>query len=336
MVGRIKALVIGGSGCLGKEIVCQLVADGSYTVHSLDILLPPEDKRLSGVASYIRADITNKSDMSRALEGIEVVFHTASLLPNSIRNTPRAMEKVNVEGTKNIIRACEENGVKRLIYTSTCSVSMSKYGKNGEIEESFPLPEVPIDAYVATKGAAEMLVRNANTDNGLRTCAIRPGALVGGKNNPSMTDFMASEAKIVGKGDYLYPWVTLKAASKVHLIADRHLAKKPVSMESNAFNVISANTRYRDLKTFFSQQNGGKEPEEIPLWMCIVMVAINGSIFWLTGHAPFGDGMHAMILDFFVPLACSTKHTERELGWVEHRPWQEVIKETIVEYRNGH
>lgn len=326
----------GGCGCLGTEIVSQLIADGRYIVHSLDLYIPPEDERISGVASYIRTDITNKDDVARALEGIEVIFHTAALLPFSIRNTLHAMKRVNVEGTKNVVEACAGNGVKRLIYTSTCSVTMSKsrgHNKIEEIKENSPLPEDPLNAYVDTKGAAERLVRNANNDCGLRTCAIRLCGLMGGKKNPTMPEFVTTHMRRLGKGDYPMAWTTVKAAAEVHLIADQHLASKPMCSEINIFNVVSANITYRDMITFCAQQNGGKDPLVIPMWIGKLLANINERVFWLTGHTPFGEMVNLTSLDYFRPYMSSSKHTEQELGWAEHRPWQEILKEVIKEYK---
>lgn len=336
-----KALVTGGSGCLGTEIVSQLVADGQYAVHSLDLCIPPEEGRISGVASYIQADITNKNDLLKAFEGIDVVFHTVALLPFSIRNTLHAMKRVNVEGTRNVVEACEESGVKRLIHTSSCSVTMSKSlhsRKSEEVNEYFPLPDDPLNAYVYTKGIAEMIVRKANSVSGLATCALRLGGLMGGKKNPTMSEFVATPMRRLGKGDYCIAWTTVKAAAEVHLIADKHISRKPVNSRTNVFNVISANINYRDMIAFCAQHNSDskKAPLVVPMWIGKLLANINKSVFWLTGRTPFDERVNSASLDYFQPLVCSGKHTEKELEWAEHRPWQEIVKEVIKEYKTAH
>lgn len=314
----------------------KLIADGRYIVHSLDLHIPPEHKRILGVTSYIQTDITRKDDISRALEGIEVVFHTAALLPFSIRNTHQAMRQVNVEGTRNVVEACKTNGVKRLVYTSSCSVTMNRsrnHSKSEEIVESVPLPQNPLNAYVETKGAAEMLVRKANGVGGLRTCAIRLSGLMGGRNNPAMPEFVATRMRRLGEGNYPMAWTTLKAATNVHLIADQYLTKKPISSERNTFNVVSANIIYRDIISFCAQQNGGKDPLVIPMWVGRLMANINEYVLRLTGYIPFDERVNLISLDYFCSCVYSAKHTERELGWVERRPWQDILKEVLKEYK---
>ena len=97
--------MIGGSGYLGKRLVRQLIDDGGYKVHSLDLSVPPSHKRNPGVSSYIQTDITNRDDMNKALEGMDVVFHTASIIPLTLEVTNDDMQRVNIEGVRNVIEA---------------------------------------------------------------------------------------------------------------------------------------------------------------------------------------------------------------------------------------
>jgi nucleoside-diphosphate-sugar epimerase len=118
--------VIGGGGYLGKRLIKQLIDDGNYFVHSLDLTIPPDTKRDPSVRSYIRTDITNNQYIVEALRDMDVVFHTASLIPITVDITDEDLHKVNVIGTQNIIEAGKVNSVKRLIYTSSSCVVLSK------------------------------------------------------------------------------------------------------------------------------------------------------------------------------------------------------------------
>ena len=334
--GKAVALVTGGCGCLGREIASQLIAGSRYRVHSLDLHIPPRQEMIAGVASYIQADITKSDDMRKALEGVEVVFHIAALTPFSIKNTHKAMMRVNVEGTRNVVNACIENGVKRLIYTSSCVVTMSRsrdHSRNDVVEESLPLPKDPLNHYAGTKGAAEMLVRRANGVNGLRTCALRLGGLMGGKRNPVMDDLARTYVRRVGVGDHPVAWTSLEAAIDVHLMADKHLEKKGANSGGNVFNIVSANIVYREMADFCAQESiSGNAPYEIPLWFAKLMANINESIYGLTGYILFDERVNRIAMDYFRPCACSPERTERELGWAEHRPWQVTLKEVLQEY----
>ncbi len=336
---KIQVVVTGGSGCLGQEIVNQLIASGNYVVHSLDLFIPPPEKRTLGVVTYIQADVTNSEDILRALQGMDVVFHTANLLPTLIRNNAQAMQWVNVQGTKNVVKACIECNVKRLIYTSSCTICLSRDPaiKYEDVDEFFPLPTNPLNAYVATKGAAEVMVRNANgNESGLKTCSLRLGGLLGGTNNQTMRSLMSPEVRRIGDGNMVLAWTTTKAAAHVHILADKYLEKQPVCSESmNVFNVISMNTIYREINRFYSLENTGKEPRQVSIRLLSALGLINETVYSFSGVAPLGDALCLSIVDFFIPFSFSKKRTENELGWVENRHWEEVVRETIEEYRSN-
>ena len=123
--GKVNAVVTGGNGCLGKRMVKNLVADGRYKVHSLDLRIPREEDRSPEVCSYIQADITNRDDLIVALREssqVDAVFHVASIIPHRVGFTVEDFNRINTNGTKNVLEACQE----RLIYTTCAGVVLSK------------------------------------------------------------------------------------------------------------------------------------------------------------------------------------------------------------------
>ena len=97
---KFNALVTGGSGMLGKEIVCCLIEDGGYKVFSLDLSIPGEEARNSEVCSYIQADITSFDDLCIATKGMDVVFHTAAILPMVIGLKNSDFDNVNLKAPR--------------------------------------------------------------------------------------------------------------------------------------------------------------------------------------------------------------------------------------------
>lgn len=83
-----------------------------------------------------------------------------------------------MEGTKTIIAAAQETGVRKLVFTSSAGVVF-----NGadviDIDERVPFPEVPLDAYNDSKAKAEVAVLEANGKRGLLTVALRPAGIFG-------------------------------------------------------------------------------------------------------------------------------------------------------------
>jgi sterol-4alpha-carboxylate 3-dehydrogenase (decarboxylating) len=96
---------------------------------------------------YFVGDIRCQKDVERAVEGATVVIHTASAI---FAGNPALMREVNVEGTRNIIAACQKFSVKKLVYTSTCSAVFTTNGCFNA-NETKPYPDTSVDKYTETK-----------------------------------------------------------------------------------------------------------------------------------------------------------------------------------------
>jgi sterol-4alpha-carboxylate 3-dehydrogenase (decarboxylating) len=105
-----------------------------------------------------------------------VVIHTAS----PIHGLGQAIyEKVNIVGTRTVIATCVQNGIKKLVFTSSAGVVFSGTEEVVDVDERLDFPLVPMDAYNETKARAEALVLGANGRDGLMTCALRPAGIFG-------------------------------------------------------------------------------------------------------------------------------------------------------------
>jgi 3beta-hydroxy-delta5-steroid dehydrogenase/steroid delta-isomerase len=171
-------LVTGGAGFLGRALVGALLGRG-YGVRSLDCRPEPGEQRRR--VRFFQGDIRDFDLVRRAAEGCSTVFHTAAALNFSgicDARTRRDVFGVNVDGTRNVIRACREAGAARLVYTSTNSVCFDPDPVISG-DESKPYAARFIDIYAETKVPAEKAVLAADRAGGLRTAAIRPAGLWG-------------------------------------------------------------------------------------------------------------------------------------------------------------
>jgi len=178
------AVVIGGAGFVGRRLVA--LAAGEPIAGGRPDAWPRYDRiRVLDTAPLARevietapipiesivADITRIDDVVRGLEGASIVFHLASVVDVSLRPGDR-IDAVNVGGTRNVVEACLDRGVRSLVYTSSEDVVLSEQPvANGD--ETYAYPARPIHAYVRTKIEGETIVRAANGAR-LRTVAIRP------------------------------------------------------------------------------------------------------------------------------------------------------------------
>lgn len=169
----MKALVTGATGFLGGSLVRRLHGMG-WDVTGLG-RNPKKLNELEDVGVHpFRADISKKDQLLDAFKGQEIVFHCAAF-PSPWGNY-ELFYQANVIGTRNVVRACLENEVKRLVYVSTPSIYFD-YNSRMNVKESDPLPE-PVSNYARTKLLAEEEI-DKGFANGLAVISIRPRALFG-------------------------------------------------------------------------------------------------------------------------------------------------------------
>ncbi len=227
-------LVTGGThGFLGQKLV-EILLEQGYQVRSFDIL-PPTQPSSHPSLSHFQGDLRNIHDVVQACTGIDVVYHAASLiLPRGIlrQRDRKRLYDVNVEGTQNIINACRQCGVSKLVYTSSNNVVLN--GAVAAGDESLPYATQFIDHYTRTKVLAEQAVLASNNTSGLLTCAIRPGGIYGPGDSvfiPKVLEACKRGLPIwrIGDGTALADHVYIDDLAAAHLLAaDRLTPGSPV------------------------------------------------------------------------------------------------------------
>lgn len=327
---KTNALVTGGSGRLGREIVSYLLKDGGYKVHSLDLFVPEEENRNSEVCSYIQADITNYDDMCIAMKGIDVVFHTAAIIPTILGVSDRDYDEVNWKGTENVIAACKQRKVKRLIYTSTVEVTLGKNSTVADvIDEDYPIPSDCPNAYIRTKREAEKAVLAANDQEGLITCAVRPGAIL-----ELMTRNKLNRLTYLGEEGNLYPMTVGEDLAKLQVQLDKVLVDNPPRAAGRVYIVASTISERELAETVATELDDGRKAESFSRFILNVLTYVNVFCYRLTGTAPINPQMTLMTLDFtkprFVTYSCA--RAKKELGWAPS-PWKECVKRFVKEWK---
>ncbi|KAF1992147.1 sterol-4-alpha-carboxylate 3-dehydrogenase [Aulographum hederae CBS 113979] len=183
---RIKSLghvvITGGCGFLGHHLVQHIQQYHPKTQISVLDLRTLHNNFSSESTKYFDADITDLNSLRDLFEELkpDVVIHTAS--PHL--DAPRAvLQKVNIEGTENLLKCAAEVGTKAFVYTSSASVVMEG-GDLKNVDERWPVitgKDQP-EFYAHTKGIAEQTVLRANRSKEhpqFLTCAIRPAGIFG-------------------------------------------------------------------------------------------------------------------------------------------------------------
>ena len=129
-----KAVVVGGAGFIGSNLVDKLV-DYDYKVYIIDDLSTGKVENINPKATHFNLDISSAASqrLESIIEGSEYVFHLAAktAVQESLVN-PEIYEIINCLGVLNIIRASSSVGVKRFVFSSSSSV----YGETTELPTS--------------------------------------------------------------------------------------------------------------------------------------------------------------------------------------------------------
>lgn len=168
------ALVSGATGFLGGQLTRLLHQEG-YRVRILLHRRRDIDHLTAMGVETVEGDLLDPTSLARATDGQRIVFHTAGRVTDW---GPReAYFQVNAEGTANLVAACRESGVERLVHLSSLTVlGLPRTGES--ITEETPYADVR-DPYSASKQAGERLVREAHGGRGLATTVIRSGVIWG-------------------------------------------------------------------------------------------------------------------------------------------------------------
>ena len=167
----MRVIVTGGAGFIGSNLVDRLIDDG-HEVSVIDNLSTGKDKNMNPKAKFYRKDITQMrrdSDFTM-FEGVDVVFHTAAMarVQPSIED-PISFNRVNVDGTLNLLKACVDYGVKRFVFSSSSSV----YGNVDTFPTSENSPLNPISPYALQKLIGEQYCKLFSDIYGLETVCLR-------------------------------------------------------------------------------------------------------------------------------------------------------------------
>lgn len=223
----MKTLVTGGGGFLGRAIVRQLLHRNDE-VAVLGRNRYPKLEKL-GVKVH-QGDIRDAAFVAKVCDGVETVFHTAAIA--GIWGPWEQFHSINTLGTRNVVDACVQNDVKKLIYTSSPSVVFHGKDQKG-INEDTLYPKNHLCHYSHTKALGEQHVLDSHDKTKLLTCALRPH-LIWGPGDQHLIPRMLERASLgklrrVGDGTNKVDMIYIDNAAAAHLqAADALTADSPV------------------------------------------------------------------------------------------------------------
>lgn len=226
---RPALLITGGSGFVGRALVHELlrtdpVIDASeiriFDIHEPDFLA--NDSRIT----FFQGDVRNPEALTRAVAGIDAVFHLASMVDWGT-HSPQTVFDINTGGTANAVHAASAAGAAAFVHTSSLD-SVISGSPLRDVDESLPYPVKPPNAYCGSKAEAEKLVFAADDpDSGFRTVSLRPSS-VWGEGDPYHISALVNLARNgpyvrIGDGSAVQQLVYVGNLAHAHLLACREI-----------------------------------------------------------------------------------------------------------------
>jgi dihydroflavonol-4-reductase len=314
-------LVTGATGFVGSHVVRALLERGDdvrVTVRKTSTL-----DALEGLdVDRVTADVTDRRAMRRAVKGVRHVFHIAG--STSLRATEESLFKANVTGTRVVMEACLEEGVERVVHTS--SVSALGPAPRGSTADETQVPHAADLAgvpYAAAKLAAEQEAMRAAA-HGLPVVVVNPAHVLGAG------DYLRSSTELVRR--FLLRRIPAYVDGAINVVDVRdvaagHLLADELGVPGERYILGNRNYTWERLFADIGRFSG-VEPPALKLPVAVAL-ALGEAAQRLPGHPP--------IMPSEVRAAClwwtyrSTK-ARRELGWTT-RHHEDTVEATVAWWR---
>lgn len=170
-----RVLVTGGAGFIGSA-VCERFAAAGHAVRVLDDWSTGRREHCAPEWECIEGDVADRAVVAAAVAGCDAVAHLAAFVSVPLSFDRRdECERINVEGTRSVIAACEKHAVRKLVFASSCSV----YADDGATTKSESQTPRPANPYAESKLAGEALLGASE----LPTAALRFFNVYGPRQN---------------------------------------------------------------------------------------------------------------------------------------------------------
>ena len=178
-----RVLVTGGAGFIGSNLAEELIRQGARVciIDDLSTGFIENLEEIKGDFKFIEGDINDDLSLSKAIEGVDVIFHEAALpsVPRSVED-PVETHRVCVDGTFNLLVKAKEAGVRRFVYAA----SSSAYGDQPTLPKTESMRPDPLSPYAVAKLTGEYYSRAFHNVYGLETISLRYFNVFGPRQNP--------------------------------------------------------------------------------------------------------------------------------------------------------
>jgi UDP-glucose 4-epimerase len=286
----MRLLVTGSNGFIGQELVRRLLEEG-YALRTFD-----RTASASRDWEHVAGDLRDVYAVRKVVQGVDAVMHLGAM-SSDYHNAPDEVLTVNVQGTWNVLQACAETGVGRVVFFSSINALGCVGGHRPP--DYLPIddfhPRHPMTAYQLSKHLAEEVCRSYAERYGIVTICLRPVFVVNTAHPSPWWRRVSSEMRAEWGKDELWAYVDLQDVCDAAL-----LALKVDGVQHDAF-LLSAEDTIIDIPTAELVQR-----------------------YW--SHLPWRGDLAAYVADNPYRALIDTSHATQVLGWQPTRSWRKAIK----------
>lgn len=319
-------VVTGASGLLGANLVRALLAEG----RAVRALVHRDRRALEGLpVEIVPGDVRDPASLRRAFAGAEMVYHLAASISLEMGNWAE-LEAVNVQGTRNVVAACLNCGVGRLVHFSSIH-ALQQTPLDQPLDETRPPADSPsLPPYDRSKAAADKEVR-AGLARGLDAVIIYPTAMLGPYDyKPS---FLGEAVRLLARGwipalvEGGFDWVDARDVAAGALAAARLAPRGAAYLLSGHWHSV------REVAEMVAQVTGRPAPPlTAPAWLAAAAAPVTAALARLAGRQPFFT--RATLLALNSNRSVCSARAEKELGY-RARPFADTVADTIAWFQSA-
>jgi len=327
----MKALVTGGTGFIGSHVVRKLLAE-RIPVRCL-VRGASARANLSGLGVDIMVgDLAEPESLKRALQGCDLLFHVAADY-RLWAPKPAELERTNVQGTRDLLRAAADARVQKIIYTSSVA-AVGRPETNGQLgigtEEMDPSPEQLVGSYKRSKFYSDKLARDLARE-GLPVILVNPSAPIGTHDiKPTPTGKMIVDflnGKMPAYVDTGMNFIDVEDVAAGHWLAFQK------GRVGERYILGHQNLTLKDFLDRLARVSGRAAPRiRIPYAVAYLAGAVSTGLSYLTNRQPTIplDGVRMA----HEPMYYDASKAVRELG-LPQTPIEEAIRKAVDWFKSN-
>ena len=318
----MKYFVTGATGFVGSHVSRQLLEAGHEVI--VVVRNPAKAKSLADLGAIVRqGDVTEKESMRLPMQGVDGVFHIAGWYKVGVKDKSDG-EKINIQGTRNVLELMKELGIAKGVYTSTLAVNSDTHGKL--VDETYHYTGSHLSEYDRTKWVAHYEVADPMIAAGLPLVIVMPGVIYGPEDTSSIrTTFI----QYLQRKLPVLPARTAFSWAHVDDIARGHILAMEQGTVGGTYIIAGPTHTFVDAMQIAQNITGVPAPRiQVPPSVMKAMAATMGVVEKVVS-VPADYSAEYLRISAGVTYIGNNAKAKRELDY-QPRPLEEGLKETLL------